>query len=86
MSFSGPAILLLILAILTAPALAQDNLVVNPGFDSDVSGWQQGDWPGEWRPFDADGSNASGSLFLTNDTGGSFTDRAWTQCLPMKGG
>jgi len=86
MRFASRALGLLALSALAAPALTQDNLVVNPGFDTDVSGWQQGAWPGEWRPFDADGSNASGSLFLTNDTGGSFTGRAWTQCFPTTPG
>lgn len=86
MSLSGRAVALLTLVILSVPAVAQDNLVVNSGFDMNVSGWQQGTWSGEWRSFDADGSNASGSLFLTNDTGGSFTDHAWTQCFPVMPG
>lgn len=86
MPFPCRAIGVLILAFLAMPAAAQDNLVVNAGFDVDVSGWQQGDWPGEWRSLDADGSNASGSLFLTNDTGGSSTGRAWTQCIPTTPG
>lgn len=86
MSLSRRAIGLLTLAVLAVPAIAQDNLVVNSGFDTDVSGWQQGAWPGEWRAFDADGSNASGSLFLTNDTGGSLTGHAWTQCFPITPG
>ncbi len=61
------ACLLLVLGL--APARAQ-NLLVNPGFDSDLSGWHPSNAPGLiitiWSPLDAAGSPSSGSLLADN--------------------
>ncbi|MGE5233129.1 MAG: hypothetical protein ACM3OB_03385 [Acidobacteriota bacterium] len=63
----GAAACLLLLVL--APASAQ-NLVVNPGFDHDLSGWAATNIPGlhttSWSPLDAAGSPSSGSLLADN--------------------
>jgi hypothetical protein len=66
----------LLAAGLSAAASAQ-NLFVNPGFDTGLSGWQPGTLPGEtvsWDPtLDAGGSASSGSAkaaFAFNEGGG----------------
>jgi len=43
------------------------NLVSNPGFDTDVAGWTTGSTATiQWNPFDADSNPASGSALVTN--------------------
>jgi len=63
----GAAACLLLLFL--APASAQ-NLVVNPGFDHDLSGWAATNLPGlhttSWSPLDAALSPNSGSLLAEN--------------------
>ena len=67
---------------------AQDNLLANPGFDSDFSGWDEyfgrvGDWDSD----DADGSGSSGSALLGNEgTSDGVVPLVLNQCVPVQGG
>lgn len=53
--------------ILAGAAHAQNNSLANPGFDTDLSGWDIFENRiGEWSQEDADGSGSSGSALLMN--------------------
>jgi hypothetical protein len=66
--------LLLLVGVLDARA---QNLVQNPGFDSNLNGWSVG--PGTWDG--AQGNSAPGSVFLSPTTSsGVFV---LTQCIPV---
>jgi hypothetical protein len=62
---------------LAAPLPAYDNLVVNGGFDSDLSGWSSGLGASAWSPEDA-GGGTSGSALLSCDD-----PAAGTACDPI---
>jgi hypothetical protein len=85
-----------LLALAARPALSQ-NLLVNPGFDRDLSGWTSeiqtypdpahGDVSAGWTPTDATGNFASGGLALHARTGYHETARlSLSQCLAESGG
>lgn len=58
------------------------NLLTNPGFDTDLNGWTRGAFVPDWSPMDADGLSNSGSAryLHTIDAGGAFL---MSQCLPV---
>lgn len=69
-------------------ALAQANEVANPGFATDLSGWNQlsGTFA-EWSSIDADNNNNSGSALINNaHTTSAGTPAVLTQCFPVQGG
>lgn len=74
---------ILLLAALSAP-LAAANRLVNPGFDEDLSGWQQpfGN-PAAWSTLDYESSPSSGSALLTNvqDPSNGAVPIALRQCV-----
>ena len=75
--------------LLTTPAFAA-NLLTNPNFDTNVSGWTSSNGSilsAEWNGIDADGSTASGSVTLRNST--DFANGAGPvlqQCVPVTSG
>lgn len=72
--------------ILGATAQAQVNGLDNPGFASDLSGWEifQGR-VGEWDSEDADGSGDSGSALLNNEGVSNGTvPLVLYQCIPVQ--
>jgi hypothetical protein len=89
-------LLLSLLALAAPPALAQ-NLVLNPGFDRDLSGWTRwlvgypnpttADASASWTATDASGSIASGGLALhALAHRGEAAAIAYRQCVPATGG
>lgn len=75
---SGYAVVpVLVALVLTAAGASAQNMLVNPDFDNDLSGW---DGPAMWDPADAYGSDSSGSATWINDyaAGGSTIVR---QCV-----
>lgn len=67
---------------------AQENLLANPGFESDLSGW--GKYPGRignWSSEDADGSGSSGSALLGNEgTSDGVVPLVLNQCIEVEAG
>jgi len=85
------ALILGLLALGAAPAMAQ-NLIANPTFDTDYSGWPVG--AAQWVAEDCCGNPASGSITSHQDetlisncidvTGGSSYDLTlWTKYVPV---
>jgi cysteine-rich repeat protein len=64
------------------------NLVANPGFDTDASGWRpEVDISLSWSAVDAAGAAASGSLVVENDDVASisgFVELGAEQCVPVQ--
>jgi hypothetical protein len=67
------------------PAGAQ-NLLTNPGFATDLSGWSVGVTfvTATWQPLDATGQSNSGSASVTNTAQG--LTNGLSQCVPATGG
>ena len=64
------------------PVAWGQNLVVNPDFDSDVSGWSTSATASiEWDPLDAEGDPASGSALVTNRSTTALDATGAWQCL-----
>jgi hypothetical protein len=95
MRFRRPSLrrfFLLLLALATAPALAQ-NLLVNPGFDRDLGGWTPrtdvgsdvigGEASVVWDAQDAAGNAASGSVALRAKPDSRSTTAAAGQCVAI---
>jgi len=61
----------------TTPAMAQ-NLIANPTFDTDYSGWPAGG--AEWVADDCCGNPASGSIRVVQ------FDRLWSNCMSVTAG
>lgn len=80
------AALTLVIGGATKVAFAQ-NLLPNPGFDSGLSGWNNGPFTSVWSADDAAGSPTSGSAEGIQDreeaSGGSFLD---SPCTPVLAG
>ncbi len=78
----------ILLVGISVSAQAQDNLLDNPGFATDFTGWDQ--YPGrigEWSSEDADGSGSSGSALLGNEgTSDGVVPLVLNQCLPVQAG
>jgi hypothetical protein len=78
---------LLCLALLfPASALAGYNNLVNPGFDSNLAGWDNlFTRPAAWSGFDSNGNSLSGSALITNNvnpsSGGAVL--VLSQCFPV---
>ena len=74
--------------VLCASVQAQVNVLDNPGFDTDLSGWEIfEDRVGDWSPEDVDGSSSSGSALLSNvgqSTGN--IPLVLHQCMPVDAG
>lgn len=66
---------------------AQTNVVANPGFDTNLSGWTKAfGGPGEWSSEDAMGMGDSGSALLGNEgTGDGVVPFVLVQCFEMEG-
>lgn len=80
-----PGILVVALVLAPGSSVAQ-NILPNPGFDSDLEGWSRSAFIGVWSPEDADNSPESGSAsyeHVTAPSGGAFLT---TQCLTIIGG
>lgn len=76
---------LCLLVVFSAPyasAAPGENLLANPGFTSDLSGWILFVGEADWDPLDADNSPSSGSAFLTHHDTSSQT-QVLLQCLPV---
>lgn len=78
--------LALVLAGGPAMALAQDNLIPDPGFDSDISAWTFNTWDVTWDGTDRRGSANSGSIRVHNTDGPNFSGRAPFICFPAEPG
>ena len=78
-------VLLGVLLAATSPAVQAQNILVNPDFASDLSGWtlQLNGGSITWTPLDANGSATSGSAEVTPVVAG-FGTRL-TQCLSASG-
>lgn len=83
----------LLLTLLFVPGLAADaqNLIVNGGFDADISAWQPTGFSGTdagWDDEDAAGTPGSGSARVTIDGSvpAGFSTTGMLQCLPVTGG
>lgn len=90
-SRASHAAIALILALALAPAVASaDNLLANPGFDTDFLGWtdQSGDgFLTEWAAEDASGSPTSGSLRMSYMAEGEHSVLPGSrQCVPITPG
>ena len=81
-------LLAIVLLAFSTDAPAQDNLLENPGFDSDFSGWDQYFGRiGEWSSEDADGSGTSGSALIGNEgTSDGVIPLVLNQCLGVQAG
>lgn len=67
---------------------AQTNLLDNPGFETDFTGWDQYfGRVGEWSSEDADGSPGSGSALLGNEgTSNGIVPLVLNQCISVQAG
>lgn len=79
MSFVGAA---MVLACSTAGA--QDNLVVNGGFDEDFAGWTPGPAAFQWVATDRNGAPDSGSVEFTTNL--RPNNQGLSQCFPTESG
>jgi len=86
MKVARPFALLSALILATAPASAQ-NLVTNPGFDGDLSGWSTGaaTFDGTLDDTGTAGSGSARHMFI-NAGPGSVTSLALSQCIPVTAG
>lgn len=73
---------LFLLAFLFPVGTAAQNLVVNPGFDVDTSGWTG---IGVWDPLDLVGSASSGSASWNNPNASTSGALYVTQCIEVSG-
>lgn len=81
-------LLLASLAVAAMPLQAQD-LVLNGGFDDDLSGWSTGDDPNMvvvWSALDANASSASGSMRVVNVSANASNGVTAEQCIPVNAG
>jgi hypothetical protein len=72
-------------ASISTSASAQ-NLVANPGFDSDLSGWSVILGDGSWSPLDCCGNPASGSASITAGPGPSSGSTLVSDCIGVTPG
>ena len=77
-----------LLVLFSMPCLAQDNLLTNPGFDSNLSGWRQFfGQSAEWSSDNANGSGGSGSAFVGNKgQHNGVAPLVLHQCVPVQPG
>jgi len=75
---------IIILGIFLAMPAAAQNILQNPGFDSDVSGWVNPyGFTVVWDSRDANDSPGSGSAFATNTVGNGGSSGMLSQCFPV---
>jgi hypothetical protein len=74
-----------VLALVPRPAAAQ-NLLANPGFDQNLSGWFTGNFDPQRSSLDANGSAHSGSAQANVAGGTPFGGTALHQCVPITAG
>jgi hypothetical protein len=74
--------------LLAAAPVAAQNLLQNPDFATDLSGWTVNAGAGSivWHPLDADGSASSGSARLTTPSAEGQTTNSIQQCVEVDGG
>lgn len=79
--------LLLPCLVIASTALAQGNLINNPGFDTDLSDWDNPQARSAlWSDLDSSNSPASGSALIANTgAGNNTTQLVLSQCLPASG-
>lgn len=72
---------------IASTALAQGNLIVNAGFDTDLSGWDNPQARSAlWSELDPSNSPASGSALIANvGSGNNTTQLVLNQCVPANG-
>jgi hypothetical protein len=86
------ALVLVVTAGWAAPAIAATNLVTNPGFNTNRTGWTDPPSSGNitttaWNRDDARGSATSGSFAVTNSNPAGFIGSSGpSQCVPATGG
>lgn len=79
-----PRIVALLVLMFTAGQAFAQNLLFNPGFDSDISNWSPaGPASIAWSMLDSNGSPGSGSVQLTNASAFANDGGTVQQCLPM---
>jgi hypothetical protein len=81
--------LLCLALLIPAFAVAGHNNLVNPGFDSNLAGWDNVfTRPAAWSGFDSNGNLSSGSALITNNanpsSGGALL--VLSQCFPVQPG
>lgn len=74
------SIAVLVLMIVVPVGVEAQNLVVNPNFDNDTSGWSG---LGSWDSWDVDGSPSSGSATWLNDWSGGGGSVYFSQCIEL---
>ena len=68
--------------LLPAPFAWAQNLVLNPDFDTDVTGWYPSATAAiDWNPLDADNNPASGSALVTNLSTTAGDSTGASQCI-----
>ena len=81
--FNPAALVLGLTLFITCPSLWARNVLENPGFESDLSGWTLSGNPlPTWDVLDVDGSDSSGSALVQNTEPGESTDVVvLSQCI-----
>lgn len=80
--------LFLLALVVPSASLADDNLLANPGFDTDLSDWTLSGSPTpQWDSLDAEDSSSSGSAFLINSESTENSDVEYlSQCIDITPG
>jgi len=82
-----PLAAVLLVAAALAPSARAENLLVNPRFDTSISGWTVGNDDQVWSPVDVDDDPSSGSArALIDQAPGPFTGVAFRQCVEVTAG
>ncbi len=80
-------ILVSVLSLVAVTNLQAQNLLTNPTFETDISGWDNPySAQAAWQALDADGSSSSGSAILTNTLCNGGTSKMISQCLAVEEG
>lgn len=75
---------LLLAALLVGPGAWSENVVFNPDFDTDVSGWTvEAEVSIAWSTVDANLDPSSGSAEVTNSSAGANDGRGMSQCVDI---
>jgi len=69
-----------------SPPLPAQNLIANPGFDSDLSGWTVILGSASWSPLDCCGNSGSGSASLRAGPGGTGPTYLVSDCITVTPG
>jgi len=69
-----------VIVVLASSGVSAQNLIVNPDFDTDLTGWSG---LGSWDPLDVFGSLASGSATWLNNWAGAGGSVYLMQCVEL---